>query len=95
MATTFVQFRLEETVKIKAAEICEKLGIDLPTYFRMCATRLVQDSGIPFSMKIEQKTPNKGLAAMKAASMIAEQNGIANMSLEEINEEINAARGIE
>ena len=49
MANTLVQFRAEETVRIKAVNICEKLGIDLPTYLRMCMSRLIQENGVPFS----------------------------------------------
>lgn len=36
MANSLVQFRTEESARIKASSICEKLGIDLPTYMR-CA----------------------------------------------------------
>ena len=88
MASSLVQFRTEDTAKLKATEICEKLGIDLPTYMRMCISRLIQENGIPFSMKIE----NKGLQAMKNASLIAEENGISDITLDEINAEIRAAR---
>ena len=66
--------------------------MDLQTYLRMCLSRLIQENGVPFSMKIEDSTSNKGLEALKAASKIAEENGIADMSLDEINEEIAQAR---
>lgn len=92
MASSLVQFRTEDTTKIKATSICEQLGIDLPTYMRMCISRLVQENGIPFSMKLEDKAENAGIRAMKAASRIAEENGIADMTLEEINAEIAEAR---
>lgn len=92
MASSLVQFRTEDTMKVKAASICERLGIDLPTYMRMCISRLVQENGIPFSMKLEEKPENAGIRAMKAASRIAEENGIADMTLEEINAEIAEAR---
>lgn len=93
MANTLVQFRTEETSRIKAVSICEKLGIDLQTYLRMCISRLIQENGVPFSMKLEDTSENRGMEAMKAASRIAEKNGIADMTLDEINAEINAARG--
>lgn len=93
MANTLVQFRTEETSRIQAMNICEKLGIDLQTYLRMCISRLISENGIPFSMKIEESSTNKGIGAMKAASRIAAENGIADMTLEEINAEISAARG--
>jgi len=75
--------------KAQALVVCEQLGIDLPTYLRMCVTRLVRENGIPFSMKLEE---SRGLAAMKAASRIAEQNGNSEMTLDEINAEIAEAR---
>lgn len=93
MANTLVQFRAEETTRIKAVNICEKLGIDLQTYLRMCMSRLIQENGIPFSMKLESASENRGLNAMKAASRIASENGISEMSLDEINAEISAVRG--
>ena len=92
MASSLVQFRTDDTAKLKAIKICEKLGIDLPTYMRMCISRLIQENGIPFSMKIDSEPENKALKAMKAASLIAEENGIADMTLDEINAEINDAR---
>ncbi len=93
MANTLVQFRTEETSRIKAAGICEKLGIDLQTYLRMCISRLIQENGVPFSMKLDDVSENRGMEAMKAASLIAEENGITDMTLDEINAEISAARG--
>lgn len=47
LANTLVQFRAEETTRIKAINICERLGIDLQTYLRMCMSRLIQENGIP------------------------------------------------
>lgn len=92
MANTLVQFRAEETSRIKAANICEKLGIDLQTYLRMCMSRLIQENGIPFSMKLDSNSESSAVKAMKAASRIAEENGISDMTLDEINAEISAAR---
>jgi len=92
MANTLVQFRAEESSRIKAVNICEKLGIDLQTYLRMCLTRLVQENGIPFSMKLGDESDSSALKAMKEASKIASENGISNMTLDEINAEISATR---
>ena len=92
MSNTLVQFRAEEAFRLKAASICEKLGIDLPTYLRMCMSRLIQENGIPFSMKLDEESENKGIRAMKAASRIADENGIPDTTLDEINAEIEAAR---
>ena len=87
-----VQFRTDDTSKIKASVICERLGIDLPTYMRMCISRLIQENGIPFSMKLETGSESRALKAMKTASRIAEENGVSDMTLDEINAEIAEAR---
>lgn len=92
MANTLIQFRADESSRIKAVSICEKLGIDLQTYLRMCMSRLVQENGIPFSMKLDSSSESEVLKAMKAASRIAEENGLSDMTLDEINAEISAAR---
>ena len=93
MANSLVQFRIDETTRIQAASICERLGIDLPTALRMFVSRLVQENGIPFSMKLDDdEVAKKALNAMKEASRIAAESGIADMSLDEINKEIEAAR---
>lgn len=92
MANSLIQFRTEEVSRIKAMEICERLGIDLQTYMRMCISRLIQENGIPFSMKLDDLPDNKAIRAMKSAGRIAEENDIADMTLDEINAEIAEAR---
>lgn len=93
MVNTLVQFRVDESDRTEAMEICSKLGIDLQSYFRICLARLIREKGIPFSMKIEEVKENKGISAMKRASKIAKEYGIADLSLDEINAEIREARG--
>lgn len=92
MANSLVQFRTDEASRIKAITICEKLGIDLQTYMRMCISRLIQENGIPFSMSLNDMSENKAILAMRAASKIAAENGVADMTLEEINAEIAESR---
>lgn len=92
MASTLVQFRTDDVTKAKAISICKRLGLDLQSYLRMCILRLNQENGIPFSMNVNEMKSNKGIEAMKTASKIAEENGISNMTLEEINAEISESR---
>ena len=67
--------------------------MDLPTAIRIFLKRSVQEKGIPFSMKLPDiKSGNKAVSAMQRMSQTAEENGIADMSLEEINEERQAVR---
>lgn len=62
--------------------------------------RSVAENGIPFSMKlgnydrdaVRARIPQNVLSAMQAMAQSATSNGISDMSLEEINTEIDAAR---
>ncbi len=54
MASTLIQFRYDENNRIKALDICEKLGIDITTYLKMALNRLIRDNGIPFSMTLDE-----------------------------------------
>lgn len=92
MANTLVQFRADENERVRAALICEQLGFDLPTYLRICIRRLNQENGVPFNMKLDDTENSRALAALKAASRIAKENGTDGMMLEEINAEIAEAR---
>ena len=91
MASVLVQFRTEETEKLKSIQILERLGLSLPTYLRMCMSRLNQENGVPFSMKLEEEN-NPGILALERAWRIAEEYGLSDMTLDEINEEIAEAR---
>lgn len=94
MASSVMQIRVDEQLRNDAAEIYEKLGIDLPTAVRMFLKRSVLDNGIPFSMTLP-KTEHTVLQAVKALNEIQESavaNGTAEMTLEEINAEIAEAR---
>lgn len=91
MANNLVQFRLDETSKIQAASICDKLGIDLQTYMRICVARLISCNGIPFDMVLNDNT-SKGMQALFEANRISEENGNSKMTLDDINEEIRLAR---
>ena len=91
MANNLIQFRADDELKLQAILICEKLGLDLQSYLRMCLSRLVSENGIPFSMRLDDED-NKGILAMRKAQKIAGERGISDMTLEEINAEIADAR---
>ena len=92
MPNTLVQFRVDDLSKNKASDICQRLGLDLPGYLRVCIARLIQENGIPFQMKIEEDITRRAKDAIRRANQIANENGLSEMSLEEINEEISATR---
>lgn len=94
MATTVVQLRVDESSRILASRICEAMGMDLQTYLRMCIAKLIQEMRIPFDMALDQKTIAgiKATIALDNAAARAEKDGYADMTLDEINAEIDAAR---
>ena len=89
MSNTLVQLRIEDKLKQEASELFGKLGLDLPTAIRIFLTRAVQMQGIPFSMMLKDYG---AVEAMRDIAQSSELNGLSEMSLEEINEEISQAR---
>ena len=100
MASTLVQIRVDEKLKDDVSAVYENLGLDLSTAVRIFFKRSVAENGIPFSMKlgnsdpdaVRTRIPQNVLSAMQAMSQSAASNGISDMSLEEINTEIDAVR---
>ena len=94
MATSLLQVRVEDSLKDEAAQVFEKLGIDTSTAVRMFLKRAIMENGIPFRMTIP-KTPynaDRGYRAMVEISDASERNGVSEMSLDEINAEIETSR---
>lgn len=94
MATSLLQVRVEDSLKEDAARVFDNLGIDTSTAIRMFLKRAVMDNGIPFRMTLpkEPYRAERGFRAMLELSEASEKNGTADMSLDEINAEIEAVR---
>ena len=54
--------------------------------------RSIMVNGIPFSMTLPKNSREKAMVAMKEIQDSAEQNGLTEMTLDEINAEITEAR---
>ena len=94
MATSLLQVRVEDSLKDQAAAVFENLGIDTSTAVRMFLKRAVMENGIPFRMTLPKAPYNaeRGYRAMVEISEGAENNGMSDMTLDEINAEIEASR---
>ena len=94
MADSFVQLRIDEKLKAEATNIYERLGLDLSTAIQIFLIRSVEEKGIPFNMKLkaDEYRAEAAVKAMRELSEMAEANDIADMTLDEINAEIYAAR---
>ena len=94
MATSLLQVRVEDSLKDEASQVFERLGIDTSTAVRMFLKRVIMENGIPFRMTLP-KTPynaERGYRAMAEIGEASEKNGLSDMSLDEINAEIEASR---
>ena len=94
MGTSLLQVRIDDTLKNQAAEVFDNLGIDTSTAVRMFLKRVVKENGIPFSMTLPSKpyVAERGYEAMLEMNKIAKENGLSDMSLDEINDEIESSR---
>lgn len=94
MASTVVQVRMDESLRADASSIAEQLGLDLPTAIRVFLKKMVAERAVPFSLSLppERGTAEDGLSAMAELGRQAAANGIADMTLEEIEAEISAVR---
>lgn len=90
MATSIVQFRVDDQLKNEAIALYDRLGIDLSTAMRMFLKRSVDINGIPFNMVLpkDEYNPLKALELMNELNKSAMANGVSDMSLDEINDEI-------
>ena len=94
MSTTLIQVRVEEKLKIDASKVFESLGIDTSIAIRMFLKRVILTNGIPFSMVLPNQEYKgiKGLEALEQIAKESKNNGLSEMTLEEIDAEIDAVR---
>lgn len=94
MATSLVQVRIDDELKVKATAIYDALGIDLSTAVRMFLKRSVMVNGVPFNMTLPKQDfkAERAARALQELSDAAVLNGTSEMTLEEINSEILAVR---
>ena len=86
-----IQFRADKALKQDVADIYEQLGMDLPTAFRMFMKKSKQVRGLPFDAILPEATVREDFRAAFNA-LREEASDTPEMTLEEINAEISAAR---
>lgn len=95
MATSLIQVRIDNDLKAKANQIFSDLGIDISSAIRMFLKRSVLENGIPFSMVLppdKNSLTLNGLQALDVINSSSEKSGVSDLSLDEINAEINSVR---
>ena len=90
MTQVTFSIRLEEDVKNEMNVICGSIGISMSTAFNVFARAFVRNGGFPFDVEPQvQKDPWDGF--IEARRILRERYPV-ELSLEEINAEIAAAR---
>ena len=90
--TSLIQARIDSNLKNKAAELFDSLGLDMTTAIRIFFKKCIQEGGIPFEIKNDEYYRLNAYKAFMALREEAEFNGVSDLSIDEINEEIKAAR---
>lgn len=86
-----IQVRVDQRLKEEASDIFKELGLDLSTAIRAFLKRVVAEGEVPFNLKLSDKAL-AGVKTIREMQQISLENGNCNMTLDEINEEIAAAR---
>lgn len=88
MAQSAVTVRLDTDIKAQFDSLCEQFGMSANTAFNIFVKAVVRSRSIPFTIKGAPMAQELWLQQRKAAEASEEPE----MSLEEINAEIRAAR---
>ena len=94
METSLIQTRIDTNLKNDVSKLFDSLGLDMSTAIKIFLKKCLSEGGIPFDVKLSPpsyKSP-EGMRAFMALRQEAETNGLSDMTLDEINAEINAAR---
>lgn len=87
-----IQFRADKALKQEVTEIYERLGMDLPTAFRMFMARSKMVKGLPFEARLPEQTITRAEAKNAFYELRKQAADVPEMSLDEINAEILAVR---
>ena len=95
MAQVSMTVRMDSKIKSAFDALCNQFGMSANAAMNIFAKAVVQRGKIPFEIRGDKPVAaeeNEGLKAFRALRAMAEAGAFPEMSLEEINEEIRAAR---
>ena len=88
MSQSTYSIRMDNELKKEFDSVCEDFGMSASVAISVFAKAVVRERRIPF----EIKSDTRGIKAFKALRTAAPANGIQDISLDEINDEIAQAR---
>lgn len=93
MAQATFSVRMDEDLKRQFDVLCADFGMNATTAFNVFARAVVRERKIPFEIQASN-VPDRaaGMQAFVALRAQAKENGVQDLSLDEINEEIRKVR---
>ena len=94
MAQATFSVRMDEDLKRKFDSLCSVFGMNVSTAINIFARAVVRERKIPFEISSPEPdiTRENAMRAFMSLRKSAKENGLQDMSLDEINEEIRLAR---
>ena len=94
MAQATFSVRMDETLKKQFDALCQDFGMNMTTAINVFARAVVRQRRIPFEISSPetQITRSGAIQAFEALRAQAKNNGVADLSIDEINAEIDKAR---
>ena len=94
MAQTAMTIRLDSVQKAKFDQLCEQFGMSANTAINVFVRAVIRNRSIPFTIAADndESRREKAIKAFRDISTEAMSRPGAEMTLEEINAEINAVR---
>lgn len=94
MSQATISIRVDQKLKKNFDTLCEAFGLSATAAFNIFMKAVVRERRIPFEIKAPNIEPARqnALDAFQAMQQTIADSGIPEMTLEEINAEIKAAR---
>ncbi|MFG6336198.1 MAG: type II toxin-antitoxin system RelB/DinJ family antitoxin [Lachnospiraceae bacterium] len=94
MAQATFSVRMDEVLKKQFDALCQEFGMNASTAINVFARAVVRQRKIPFEISSPESdiTREGAMQAFMALRTQAKDNGISDMSLDDINKEIHLAR---
>ena len=93
MAQVSMTVRMDSGIKAAFDSLCQQFGMSANAAINIFANAVVKTRSIPFKIEAPEKSANEDFKnAFYALRESARKNGLQDMTIEEINEEIRQAR---
>ena len=92
MAQSAVTVRIDSEMKLQFDKLCEQFGMSANTAFNIFVKAVIRSRSIPFAIKGARLAQPSALDLFMQQRRVAEASKEPEMTLDEINAEIRAAR---